>query len=67
MLLFLQDIMFDQKIALEGEDGGLTLPYSKTIFVMEDVDAASTVVQRRWGCSVCEVCHREVHILLRVK
>jgi hypothetical protein len=40
--------MFDQKIALEGEDGGLTLPYSKTIFVMEDVDAASTVVQRRW-------------------
>lgn len=45
----LMDIMFDQKIQVEGNDGGINLPYNKTIFVMEDVDAASTVVQRRSG------------------
>jgi len=43
----LMDIMFDQRISVENEEGGINLPYSKTIFVMEDVDAASTVVHRR--------------------
>ncbi|GAX76373.1 hypothetical protein CEUSTIGMA_g3819.t1 [Chlamydomonas eustigma] len=43
----LMDIMFDQKIKVENVDGAITLPYNKTIFVMEDVDAASAVVQRR--------------------
>lgn len=42
----LMDIMFDQKIKCDGEEV-FALPYNKTIFVMEDVDAASTVVQRR--------------------
>lgn len=42
----LMDIMFDQKIKVEGEDS-ISLPYNKTIFVMEDVDAASDVVHRR--------------------
>ena len=40
------DIMMDQKIKVDGEDQ-CSLPYNKTIFVMEDVDAASAVVQRR--------------------
>lgn len=30
----LQDIMFDQRISVENEEGGISLPYSKTIFVM---------------------------------
>lgn len=42
----LMDIMMDQKIKVDGEEQ-CSLPYNKTIFVMEDVDAASAVVQRR--------------------
>ncbi|KAG1664746.1 hypothetical protein FOA52_004754 [Chlamydomonas sp. UWO 241] len=42
----LMDIMFDQKIRIDSEDS-ISLPFSKTIFVMEDVDAASSVVHRR--------------------
>lgn len=42
----LMDIMMDQKIKCDGEES-CSLPYNKTIFVMEDVDAASAVVQRR--------------------
>lgn len=47
----LMNLMFDQSIRLAGaEDGSATtLPHSKVIFVMEDVDAASSVVQRRDG------------------
>mmetsp|Transcript_3473 Transcript_3473/g.7584 ORF Transcript_3473/g.7584 Transcript_3473/m.7584 type:complete len:572 (+) Transcript_3473:248-1963(+) len=43
----LMDIMFDQRIQVENEESSISLPYNKTIFVMEDVDAASTVVHRR--------------------
>ncbi len=39
--------MFDSKLKVEGSDDAVNLPYSKTIFVMEDVDAASSVVHRR--------------------
>ncbi|WIA39189.1 hypothetical protein OEZ86_005314 [Tetradesmus obliquus] len=43
----LMDMMFDQRVQVEGEDMKIPLPFSKTIFVMEDVDAASHVVQKR--------------------
>ncbi|KAG1672201.1 hypothetical protein FOA52_002901 [Chlamydomonas sp. UWO 241] len=47
----LMNIMLDQSIALAGsEDGSTTsLPHSRVIFVMEDVDAAGGVVRRRDG------------------
>lgn len=43
----LMDIMLDQKYAVEGEDLPVKLPFSKTVFVMEDVDAACSVVHKR--------------------
>lgn len=45
----LMNIMFDQSICITGtEDNTATsLPFSRVIFVMEDVDAASGVVHRR--------------------
>ncbi|WIA18891.1 hypothetical protein OEZ85_003563 [Tetradesmus obliquus] len=43
----LMDMMFDQRVQVEGEDMKIPLPFSKIIFVMEDVDAASHVVQKR--------------------
>ncbi|KAK3252781.1 hypothetical protein CYMTET_37942 [Cymbomonas tetramitiformis] len=43
----LMNIMLDQKYAVEDEDLPVKLPFSKTVFVMEDVDAACSVVQRR--------------------
>ncbi|GFH26196.1 hypothetical protein HaLaN_24302, partial [Haematococcus lacustris] len=42
------DIMFDQKIGVEGEDGGIHLPFSKTIFVMEGHCT-------EWGGEACAV------------
>lgn len=43
----LMDLMFAQKVQIEGENGRVPLPFHKVIYVMEDVDAASHVVQRR--------------------
>lgn len=43
----LMDIMFDREYRVVGQDLPVKLPFSKTIFVMEDVDAACNVVQRR--------------------
>ena len=34
-------------LQIEGENGRVPLPFQKVIYVMEDVDAASHVVQRR--------------------
>ncbi|MEW5308389.1 MAG: hypothetical protein WDW38_000355 [Sanguina aurantia] len=45
----LVDLMYDEGVTVENDPGNsaIRLPYSKTIFVMEDVDAASTIVHRR--------------------
>ena len=45
----LMNIMFDQKILIEGsaDKTNVDLPHSRVIFVMEDVDAASALVHRR--------------------
>ncbi|GLC44229.1 hypothetical protein PLESTB_000755000 [Pleodorina starrii] len=44
----LMDIVFDNKLQIcNSPDSSISLPFDKTIFVMEDVDAASSVVQRR--------------------
>ncbi|KAG2423696.1 hypothetical protein HXX76_015086 [Chlamydomonas incerta] len=46
----LMDIIFDNKLTIQNStDTAVSLPFNKTIFVMEDVDAASSVVQRRNG------------------
>eukprot|EP00198_Chlamydomonas_reinhardtii_P011333 XP_001700670.1 ubiquinol:cytochrome c oxidoreductase biogenesis factor [Chlamydomonas reinhardtii] len=46
----LMDIIFDNKLTIQNSsDSAVSLPFNKTIFVMEDVDAASSVVQRRNG------------------
>ncbi|GLC69775.1 hypothetical protein PLESTF_000879400 [Pleodorina starrii] len=42
------DIVFDNMLQIcNSPDSSISLPFDKTIFVMEDVDAASSVVQRR--------------------
>ncbi|MEW5302337.1 MAG: hypothetical protein WDW36_005136 [Sanguina aurantia] len=45
----LVDLMYDEGVTVENDpdNSAIRLPYSKTIFVMEDVDAASTIVHRR--------------------
>jgi hypothetical protein len=43
----LNDIVFDQMYAVSGEEMPVKLPFSNTIFVMEDIDAASPIVQSR--------------------
>ncbi|KAG2490394.1 hypothetical protein HYH03_011194 [Edaphochlamys debaryana] len=44
----LMDIVFDSRLTIQNStDSAISLPFNKTIFVMEDVDAASNVVQRR--------------------
>ncbi|KAG2490388.1 hypothetical protein HYH03_011189 [Edaphochlamys debaryana] len=44
----LMDIVFDSRLTIQNStDTAISLPFNKTIFVMEDVDAASNVVQRR--------------------
>jgi len=45
----LMDIMFDQKYTVVGEEVPIKLGFKDVIFVMEDVDAASKIVQRRDG------------------
>jgi chaperone BCS1 len=46
------DLLAPLQIQIQNaSDNAISLPYSKTIFVMEDVDAASTVVQRRSGAA----------------
>ena len=41
------DIVFDQTFTVSGEEMPVKLPFSQTIFVMEDIDAASPIVQNR--------------------
>ena len=43
------DIMFDQQYMVMGDEVPIKLGFKDVIFVMEDVDAASKVVQRRDG------------------
>ena len=45
----LMDIMFDQQYLVMGDEVPIKLGFKDVIFVMEDVDAASKVVQRRDG------------------
>ena len=43
----LMDLAFDLKFAVAGEDVPIKLDFTKIIFVLEDVDAATTVVHDR--------------------
>jgi len=56
----LMDIMFDQQYMVEGEEVPIKLSFKDVIFVMEDVDAASKVVQRRDGKTTSSVTRTEI-------
>mmetsp|Transcript_26143 Transcript_26143/g.48201 ORF Transcript_26143/g.48201 Transcript_26143/m.48201 type:complete len:778 (-) Transcript_26143:77-2410(-) len=56
----LMDIMFDQQYVVEGEEVPIKLGFKDVIFSMEDVDAASKVVQRRDGKATASVTQTEV-------
>jgi len=56
----LMDIMFDQQYMVEGDEVPIKLGFKDVIFVMEDVDAASKVVQRRDGKTTSSVTRTEV-------
>eukprot|EP00928_Gymnodinium_smaydae_P014897 TRINITY_DN1546_c0_g3_i1.p1 TRINITY_DN1546_c0_g3~~TRINITY_DN1546_c0_g3_i1.p1 ORF type:complete len:807 (-),score=144.27 TRINITY_DN1546_c0_g3_i1:215-2512(-) len=56
----LMDIMFDQQYMVEGEEVPIKLGFKDVIFVMEDVDAASKVVQRRDGKTTSSVTRTEI-------
>jgi len=56
----LMDIMFDQQYMVQGEEVPIKLGFKDVIFVMEDVDAASKVVQRRDGKTTNAVTRTEV-------
>lgn len=43
----LMDIIYDHHYRVQGQDLPVRLPFSKTIFVMEDVDAACDIVKQR--------------------
>ena len=43
----LMDCIFDQSFKVPGEDMPIKLDFSKVVFVMEDVDAATSIVLRR--------------------
>ena len=43
------DIMFDQQYLVMGDEVPIKLGFKDVIFVMEDVDAAAKIVQRRDG------------------
>lgn len=43
----LQDLVFDQKFAVVGEELPVKMGFENIIFVMEDIDAASPIVQSR--------------------
>ncbi|CAD7701458.1 unnamed protein product [Ostreobium quekettii] len=45
----LMDLVFNQACSVEGDSWNYKLPFKKTIFVMEDIDAACDVVKRRAG------------------
>lgn len=47
----LMDIVFDQSFMVHGEDMPVKLRFQDTVFVMEDVDAASPIVHAREGAS----------------
>ena len=51
----LMDIMFDRQYDVAGQHLPVRLPFSKIIFVMEDVDAACGVVNKRTSSSSEEV------------
>lgn len=44
----LMSVFFDKKFIIEGEDVPVKLGFKDIIFVMEDVDAASSIVKRRY-------------------
>merc|ERR1719499_2566305 len=56
----LMDIMFDQQYQVEGEEVSIKLAFKDVIFVMEDIDAASKVVQRRDGGVTASVTRTEI-------
>eukprot|EP00928_Gymnodinium_smaydae_P014898 TRINITY_DN1546_c0_g4_i1.p1 TRINITY_DN1546_c0_g4~~TRINITY_DN1546_c0_g4_i1.p1 ORF type:complete len:517 (-),score=100.38 TRINITY_DN1546_c0_g4_i1:180-1730(-) len=56
----LMDIMFDQQYMVEGEEVPIKLGFKDVIFVMEDVDAASKVVQRRDGKTTSSITRTEI-------
>merc|ERR1712203_1223119 len=56
----LMDIMFDQQYMVEGEEVPIKLGFKDVIFVMEDIDAASKVVQRRDGKTTASVTRTEI-------
>jgi len=43
----LLDLVFNQSCSVQDDDWNYKLPFGKTIFVMEDIDAACNIVQRR--------------------
>ena len=43
----LMEIMFDQKLSVIGEDIEIRLQHEKVIFVIEDIDAATSIVHRK--------------------
>ena len=43
--------MFEQTKSVSGEQMKVVLPFSKTIFILEDIDCASDVVLKRDGAS----------------
>eukprot|EP00803_Ostreobium_quekettii_P009968 evm.model.scf_285EXC.12 EVM.evm.TU.scf_285EXC.12 scf_285EXC:84718-88170(-) len=43
----LMDLVFDQSCTVKGDSMKYKLPFKKTIFVMEDIDAACDVVKKR--------------------
>ncbi|CAD7700063.1 unnamed protein product [Ostreobium quekettii] len=43
----LMDLVFNQSCSVEGDSWNYKLPFKKTIFVMEDIDAACDVVKKR--------------------
>ena len=55
----LMSIFFDQKYYVEGADVPVNLGFKDVIFVMEDVDAASKVVQRRDGRKTADIMETE--------
>jgi len=55
----LASLFFDSKYQVEGESVPINLGFKDVIFVMEDVDAVSKVVQRRDGKTTAEMTYTE--------
>ena len=63
----LMDIVFDSKLTVQNSsDNAVSLPFHKTIFVMEDVDAASNGEQRALGSRFAHAacCWRAAALLM---